>query len=98
MIRSFQTNSADNRFSEESSLHIPNDYMSYGGITRGVVLEELTCAYIKWIHITPEKQGETWKAGLALCISNISDEDITLDAKITIHPVQAANLKQMMPF
>ena len=76
---------ADNRFSEESALHIPNDYMSYGGITRSVVLEELTCAFIKWIHITPEKQGEAWKTGLTLCISNISDEDIRFDAKITIH-------------
>jgi len=76
---------ADNRFSEESSLHIPNDYMSYGGITRGVVLEELNCAYIKWIHITPEKKGDTWKAGLTLCISNVSDEDITLDATVTIN-------------
>ncbi|EXG88523.1 beta-galactosidase/beta-glucuronidase [Clostridium sp. ASBs410] len=76
---------ADNRFSEESSLHIPNDYMSYGGITRGVVLEQLNCAYIKWIHITPEKKGDTWKAGLTLCISNVSDEDITLDATVTIN-------------
>ena len=25
---------ADNRFSEQSALHVPNDYMSYGGISR----------------------------------------------------------------
>ena len=28
----------DNRFSEESALHFPNDYYSYGGITRPVTL------------------------------------------------------------
>ena len=31
----------DNRFSENSALHIPNDYMTYGGINRGIVLEHL---------------------------------------------------------
>ncbi|MDE6851133.1 MAG: hypothetical protein K2J67_01410, partial [Lachnospiraceae bacterium] len=37
---------ADNRFSEESALHIPNDYMSYGGVSRPVVLEHLGEIYI----------------------------------------------------
>lgn len=27
----------DNRFHENSALHLPNDYMSYGGISRGVI-------------------------------------------------------------
>ena len=31
----------DNRFTEKSALHIPNDYMSYGGVSRPVVLEKL---------------------------------------------------------
>ena len=35
---------ADNRFSEESALHVPNDYMSYGGISRLVVLERVGAA------------------------------------------------------
>ena len=38
---------ADNRFSEKSALHVPNDYMSYGGISRGVAMEELEGAYIE---------------------------------------------------
>lgn len=36
----------DNRFSENSALHIPNDYMTYGGTNRGIVLEHLKKAYI----------------------------------------------------
>lgn len=44
---------ADNRFSSESALHIPNDYMSYGGISRPVVLEQLDELYIRLLHITP---------------------------------------------
>lgn len=31
----------DNSFCEESALHVPNDYQSYGGITRGVAMERL---------------------------------------------------------
>lgn len=81
---------ADNRFSEDSALHIPNDYMSYGGITRGVVLEELPCAFIKWVHITPVKEENVWKAHLTLCISNISDEDVGLDARVRIHQTEIA--------
>ena len=31
----------DNRFGADSALHVPNDYYSYGGITRPVVIEQL---------------------------------------------------------
>ena len=31
---------ADNRFGEDSALHIPNDYYAYGGINRPVAAEE----------------------------------------------------------
>ena len=44
---------ADNRFSEKSALHIPNDYMTYGGIIRPIVLEEVRAAYIQYVHVTP---------------------------------------------
>ena len=46
---------ADNRFSEESALHVPNDYMSYGGITRGVVLESVTAP--PWSSATRRTSG-----------------------------------------
>lgn len=69
---------ADNRFSEKSALHVPNDYMSYGGISRPVVLEELQSAYIKWIHITPFMQQGKWQALIELCVKNIEDKDIEL--------------------
>lgn len=43
----------DNRFSEKSALHIPNDYMSYSGISRPVILESIQDAYIEYVHVTP---------------------------------------------
>lgn len=75
---------ADNRFSAESALHVPNDYMSYGGITRGVVLEQLSGAYIKWAHFTPVKMGNGWNVKAELCISNLSEEALCLNAVLTI--------------
>lgn len=69
---------ADNRFSKESALHIPNDYMSYGGISRPVVLEQLQGTYIKWIHVTPHREGEGWRTDLALALANVSGKTQTV--------------------
>ena len=74
---------ADNRYSEDSSLHVPNDYYSYGGITRPVVLEYLPDSYIKWVHFTPEFDGN-WSGRTEVCIANISDTDKTLILKTTL--------------
>ena len=48
---------ADNSFGPESALHIPNDYQSYGGISRPVVMEQLGEAYVQWLHFTPIWRG-----------------------------------------
>lgn len=74
---------ADNSFGPESALHVPNDYQSYGGVSRAVVMEEIGDVYIKWIHFTPllkrneNAEGKTWfgKAEIDLC--NVSDWDFT---------------------
>lgn len=65
---------ADNRFSQDSALHIPNDYMSYGGISRPVVLEQIGEVYIKWIHITPRMEADGWRARIELALVNLSQE------------------------
>ena len=67
---------ADNRFSEKSALHIPNDYMSYGGVSRPVVLEEIEDVYIKNVHVTPYKGGDMWKAKIEVYLENIFDDEI----------------------
>lgn len=65
---------ADNSFSEASALHIPNDYQSYGGISRGVVLEELEQVYIHWVHVTPVKQNREWFAEIAIRLENLEEK------------------------
>lgn len=63
---------ADNSFSEESALHVENDYYSYGGITRPVLLEQIGEVYIKWAHITPVREEEGWRADIEVCLENIT--------------------------
>ncbi|BBF44889.1 beta-galactosidase [Lachnospiraceae bacterium KM106-2] len=73
---------ADNRFSEESALHIPNDYMTYGGINRPVVLESLKRAYIDRVQVTPFFKEEQWHIAVNVYLKNISKTPITLAATI----------------
>lgn len=70
---------ADNRFSSKSALHVPNDYMSYGGISRPVVLETLPGHYIRRIHVTPFTEKGQWHAKLEAEIENIGDPAANLE-------------------
>lgn len=69
---------ADNSYSDASSLHIENDYYSYCGITRPVVLEQLQEVYIQWVHITPFWEASTWKLKVVLRLENITDQPVTV--------------------
>jgi beta-glucuronidase len=60
-----------NEFSEESALHVPNDYMSYGGVTRPVIIEELPDVFIEWVHATPEYAGGVWSLTIETGLRNI---------------------------
>lgn len=78
---------ADNRFHKDSALHVPNDYMSYGGISRGVVVEELNDLYLGYVHVKTYRENEQWhvqvKAAVnVLKIGQNEEEDITIQGKI----------------
>lgn len=62
------TITADNRFSAKSALHVPNDYMSYGGVSRPVVLENVRDSFIEYVHVTPSRGGGTWRAHIRACV------------------------------
>ena len=78
---------ADNRFHKDSALHGPNDYMSYGGISRGVVVEELSDLYLEYVHVKTYRENEQWhvqvKAAVnVLKVGQNDEEDITIQGKI----------------
>lgn len=66
----------DNTFSEDSALHIPNDYYTYGGITRPVSMEQIDDVYIKRVHFTPYMENDGWHAKIDVVISNISEDSV----------------------
>ena len=51
-----------NAFNEASALHVPNDYYTYGGITRGVEMEYLPNVYIKLVLFVPYQEDNVWCA------------------------------------
>ena len=59
----------DNRFTPESALHVPNDYYTYGGITRPVAVEQLKDVYIKNVQFEPiyQEMGG-WKARIRIIL------------------------------
>lgn len=60
----------DNSFGEHSALHIPNDYYTYGGITRGVRVQEISEVYVERVHFTPECRDGIWFGKTEVVIRN----------------------------
>ncbi len=71
---------ADNRFSEASALHVPNDYMSYGGVSRPVVLEQIADVLIRRLQVTPYTEQGQWKAEFKLVLQNIDTAEHRVEA------------------
>lgn len=86
---------ADNSYTEDSALHIDNDYYSYLGITRPVLLERLNKAYIQWIHITPVYTEDQWSLRISANVENISGE--SLDLKLRFYLSTSDNCVQNSP-
>ena len=74
----------DNTFSEESALHIPNDYFTYGGITRTVSVEYLPDVYIENVHFTPSYRDGVWHGHISLRVKNLGSEKKTVAPRITL--------------
>lgn len=69
----------DNSFIEKSALHIPNDYYTYGGLIRPVVLEEIAAVYIENIHFTSKLEADKWTGEIEVWIRNIADTTANVD-------------------
>lgn len=69
----------DNSFSEKSALHIPNDYYTYGGITRPIVLEEIGEIYVERVHVTTKQGAVDWNTEIEVWIRNLNKEAAYVD-------------------
>lgn len=77
----------DNTFGEHSSLHIPNDYYTYGGITRPVSMEMLPQAYINNIRFTPYIEDGKWRAKTEVKVCNLLLQPVKLELKISLNGI-----------
>lgn len=73
-----------NEFSEASSLHVPNDYYSYGGISRPAALEIVPDVYIEWLHMTPVLTDAHWSLQTEVCLRNIGTESHTASVNVSL--------------
>lgn len=73
-----------NAFSEQSALHIPNDYYSYGGISRPVSLEIVPDVFIEWIHMTPIFKEVRWDLAVEVSLRNISKTNHIANTEVTL--------------
>jgi beta-galactosidase/beta-glucuronidase len=89
----------DNSFHEESALHLTNDYYSYGGITRPVVVEEIGDMFIKYIHFIPYLENGKWHASISASLSNLSDEqkNVKLQIKVGEENIVSFDEKVLLP-
>ncbi len=74
----------DNTFSEASALHIPNDYYTYGGLTRPVAMEYVPDVYIENIHFTPILRDGKWYGKTEIKLTNLGDKPETVSLCATL--------------
>ena len=63
----------DNSFGEHSSLHIPNDYYTYGGITRPVELHLVPELFLDKIFAVPKSGKNGWSLQVRLRLRNLGE-------------------------
>lgn len=69
----------DNTFGEHSALHVPNDYYTYGGITRPVAMEIVPDVFLKQVHLSPKCVNAHWQAEVEILIENCSEKAVTCE-------------------
>ncbi|MBE5803648.1 MAG: beta-glucuronidase [Clostridiales bacterium] len=87
----------DNLFGGDSALHVPNDYYSYGGISRPVTIEQLGSAYITRLHVTPRRQGRMWLADVTVTVRSLGDEEQTIDLDVKAGPASIGWKRRGLP-
>ncbi|MBQ7888069.1 MAG: beta-glucuronidase [Clostridia bacterium] len=65
----------DNRYGEDSALHVENDYYSYGGMNRPVTVQNLGEVYLRDLCVRTRLQDGSWIADVSVTAVSLCDED-----------------------
>ena len=87
----------DNTFGEHSALHVPNDYYTYGGITRPVVLEELKDVYVKQVHFLPYQKAGKWFAKTEIIVENLGSKEENVEVALELAGEGVCEKMQLQP-
>lgn len=85
----------DNTFGEHSALHIPNDYYTYGGITRPVSLEIIPDVYIKSVRFTPYMSDGKWNAKIEVRLHNLSLQSMNAEVNVMLGTLSKREIVQI---
>lgn len=80
----------DNSFGEHSALHIENDYMTYGGITRPVELHHVPAVFLERMSATPRRTGDRWALDLRVRLANWSQHPLERSVVAEVAGTQVA--------
>jgi beta-glucuronidase len=61
----------DNSFGPHSALHIPNDYYTYGGLTRPVELQYVPDIHLEQVSAVPRRTRSGWELDLRVRVRNV---------------------------
>ena len=87
---------ADSSFDGRSALSVPNDYFTYGGITRGVELEYLPDACIERVEFVPCKTENGWLAQADVVLRALT-QDAAVEGCVSIAGKTAAFAAELQP-
>ncbi len=88
---------ADNRYGEDSALHVENDYYSYGGVNRPVEIWRLPCAHLTGLRVTTRREDGRWIADVRVAVQSLCDADQTVSAFVSAGSQEYASRGQVLP-
>jgi beta-glucuronidase len=74
----------DNTFGDHSALHKPNDYYTYGGITRPVELQHVPEVFIERVAATPKRAGRRWALEVSIELRNLGQGTVKRGVEMAI--------------
>lgn len=84
---------ADNSFSEQSALHVENDYYTYGGPIRPITLEEIPDVHIERVAFFPEFKEGVWSGRWQAKVRNLAAESREVELLLGLDGLNTINEK-----